>query len=176
MELAIRSLLQEAGKKIPGSIDTMKDQTPQNQLSPETYLGSTRMQYYFPSGTLSNGTQAFSLSDTLNQNNFSYGGVWTITDEYATAENNAQLNYNFSASKVFIILRPGSAKNAAVKVFLDGKIISASVAGTDVKNGIITVDSDRLYTLVDLHGKTGNHILKLEFQTPGIQAYTFTFG
>lgn len=28
----------------------------------------------------------------------------------------------------------------------------------------------------DLHGKTENHVLKLEFKTPGIEAFTFTFG
>jgi hypothetical protein len=80
------------------------------------------------------------------------------------------------AGKVFIILRPGNEQLNTVKVFLDGKIIDANVAGADVTNGILTVDSDRLYNIVDLHGKTENHILKLEFQTPGIQAYTFTFG
>ena len=177
MELAIRSLLKEAGKKITGGLDTMSDQTPQNQLSPETYLGSKRMQYYFPSGSLGNGTKTFSLSDNLSKNSFSYGGAWIITDDYATSGSNAVLNYSFTASKVFIILAPGSAKqNPTVKVYLDGKIIDPSIAGKDLKGGIITVDSDRLYNVVDLHGKTENHILKLEFRIPGIQAYTFTFG
>jgi thiol-disulfide isomerase/thioredoxin len=176
MEMAIRSLLSENGKKVTGPLDSMADQTPQSQMSPETYLGSKRMQYYFPSGNLSNGTQTFSLSDDVNQNSFSYGGQWTINNEYAVSGNNAALNYNFSASKVFIILRRGFSQNPTVKVYLDGKSIDPSVAGSDVKNGIITVDSDRLYNVVDLKGKTENHILKLEFQTPGIQAYTFTFG
>jgi len=59
---------------------------------------------------------------------------------------------------------------------LDGKTISASVAGADVHSGIVTVDSDRLYNVVDLHGKTESHLLKLQFQSPGTAAYTFTFG
>ena len=63
-----------------------------------------------------------------------------------------------------------------VTVYLDGKIIDSSVSGADVRGGIINIDVDRLYTVVDLHGKMENHILKLEFQTPGIQAFTFTFG
>ncbi len=176
MEMTIRSLLQEAGKKVTGSLDTIVDQTPQSQMSPETYLGSKRMQYYFPSGSLGNGTKVFSLSDKVNQNSFSYGGQWTINDEYAVSGNNATLNYNFTATKVFIILRPNSAKNPTVKVSLDGKIIDPSAAGSDVENGVITIDNDRLYNVVDLKGKTENHILKLEFQTPGIQAFTFTFG
>lgn len=176
MELAIRSLLKEAGKKVTGGLVKMPDQTPRAQISPETYLGSSRMQYYSPNGSLSNGTRTFSLSDNLNPNSFSYGGVWTITDEYAVSGNKASLNYNFIASKVFIILRPGNAAKGTIKVYLDGKIIKPSFAGADVKNGMITVDADRLYNVVDLHGKTENHILKLDFQTPGIQAYTLTFG
>lgn len=175
-EMAIRVLLQEAGKKVGGSLDKMRDQTPQNQLSPETYLGSSRMQFYYPSGSLPNGTQNLTLSTDIAENSFSYGGTWNILNEYAESGVGATLNYNFVASKVFIILRPGSAKNPTVKVLLDGKVIDASVAGTDVKNGIVQVDTDRLYNLVDLHGKTENHVLQLEFETPGTQAYTFTFG
>lgn len=175
-EKAIQVLLQEAGKKVANSTIHMPDQTPSGSLSPETYLGSGRMKYYFPSGSLPNGTQTFSLSDNLSQNSFSYGGQWILTDEYAMAGDNATLNYNFTASKVFIILRPGKTNGGTVKVYLDGKIIDATQAGTDVKNGIVTVDSDRLYNVVDLHGKTENHVLKLEFQSPGIQAFTFTFG
>lgn len=176
MELAIRTLLEENGKKITTKLNNMPDQTPTAQISPETYLGSARMQYYFPSGSLSNGTQEFSLSGNISQNSFSYGGTWTITNEYATAGENGLLNYNFTANKVYIILSPGSSNANTVKVYLDGKVIDPSVAGADVKDGIINVNSDRLYGVVDLHAKTENHVLKLEFQTPGIQAYTFTFG
>jgi cytochrome c biogenesis protein CcdA/thiol-disulfide isomerase/thioredoxin len=176
METAIQMLLKQNGKKITNQLNNLTDQTPVAEISPETYLGSKRMQYYFPSGNLNNGTEEFTLSDNLSQNTFSYGGMWIINDENAVSGENALLNYNFTASKVFIILRPGSSNVNTVKVFLDGKVIDASFAGSDVKNGIITVDGDRLYSVIDLHGKTENHILKLQFQTPGIKAYTFTFG
>lgn len=176
MELAIQTLLKENGQKITTKLSNLSDQTPTAQISPETYLGSTRMQYYFPSGNLSNGEQNFTLSNTLDLNSFSYGGIWTITNDYATTSSNSSLNYNFVASKVFIILRPGSSNSGSVKVYLDGKLIDPSTAGTDVQNGIISVDSDRLYNVIDLHGKTESHTLQLNFQNPGIQAYTFTFG
>ena len=176
MELAIQTLLKENGQKITVGLNNITDQTPTTQISPESYLGSTHVQYYFPNGAIGNETKTFSLSNNLSQDSFSYGGTWTITDEYALSGSNATLNYNFLADKVFIILRPGSAKLGVVKVYFDGKVITPSVAGTDVKNGLVSVDADRLYNVVDLRGKTENHILKLEFQTPGIQVYTFTFG
>ncbi|MDE2026368.1 MAG: cytochrome c biogenesis protein DipZ, partial [Patescibacteria group bacterium] len=177
MEKAIQALLQEAGKKVSTSIESMSDQTPVGQLSPETYLGSGRMQFFYPLGSLSTGTQTFTLSENIPLNSFSYGGEWTIAQEYATAGKNATLNYHFLADKVYIILRPNAAgQNQTVKVYLDGKVINPSVAGADVQNGIITVDSDRLYNIVDLHGKIETHTLELEFLTPGVQAFTFTFG
>ena len=176
MELAIQTLLKDNGQKIASGLNSISDQTPNTQISPETYLGSTRMQYYFPTGSLSNGTQNFTLSDSLNPNSFSYGGQWTIKDDNAVAGNNAILNYNFNASKVYIILRPNGTGLNTVKIFLDGKVIDPQVSGADVKNGIVTIDSDRLYNIVNLGQKTENHIIKLEFTTPGIQAYTFTFG
>jgi len=179
MEMAIRELLQEAGESVSGNLDIMKDQTPTQQISPETYLGSARMRYYYPSGSLTNGTKDFILSNNLSQNTFSYGGTWNITDETAVAGENASINYNFIASKVFIILRPVttvSSGGGKVKVYLDGKVINSANAGTDVQNGIVTVSNDKLFNIIDLHGKTENHTLKLEFQSPGVEAYTFTFG
>lgn len=176
-EKAIQALLKEAGKSVTGSTTIMPDQTPRGIISPETYLGSKRMQYYFPTGSLQNGTQTFTLTDNPRVNSFSYGGQWTIGDEEAISGQKATLSYHFNASKVFIILRPSSAGVVGtVKVWLDGKMIDPSGAGVDVKDGIITVDSDRLYNVVDLQGKIEDHVLKLEFQTPGVKAYTFTFG
>ncbi|MGE5041931.1 MAG: cytochrome c biogenesis protein DipZ [Candidatus Levyibacteriota bacterium] len=176
-EKTIQVLLKETGKKVDTSFVPTQDQTPAGRISPETYLGSARMQYYYPSGSLPNGVETFALSENIPLNAFSYGGQWNISNESATAGENASLNYNFIASNVYIILRPGSNSNLqTVKVYVDGKVIAPSVSGKDVKNGIITVDSDRLYHIVDLHGKTENHTLRLQFQSPGIQVFTFTFG
>ena len=61
-----------------------------------------------------------------------------------------------------------------VKVYLDGKLIDNLNSGIDVENGIVTVDKDRLYSLVQLKNAQ-NHLLRLEF-SPGIEAFAFTFG
>ena len=175
MEMAIQALLKDAGHKVNTPLDTHPDQTPQNQISPETYLGSERMQYYYPSGTVGNGQQNFTLAPTLAPDSFSYGGQWTITSANAITGRDATLNYNFTADKVFITLQPGSS-GEHIKIYLDGKLINAAQAGQDVQNGIVTLDQARLYSLVDLRGATENHILTLAFQSPGVQAFTFTFG
>lgn len=176
MEMAIQELLKEAGQKVSSKLQNMLDQTPKTQLSPETYLGSDRMQYYFPNGNTGNVVQNFTLSESIPQNSFSLGGSWTITPDNAQTGANATLNYSFFADKVYLVLNPGSSKNAKVKIFLDGKLVDSSNAGADVQNGIINIDSDRLYNLIDLKGKTGAHILKLEFETQGTEVFAFTFG
>lgn len=177
MEEAIQTLLRQAGHKITQKLDTLPDMTPQDQISPETYLGNYRMQYYYPSSTLGDGTSTYSLSEQIPQNTFSLGGEWTITDQNAITGKNATLSYNFTAGYVYLVLRPSAANKASVvKVLLDGKPVNAANEGSDVKNGVLNVTTDRLYNLIDLHGKTENHVLKLEFETPGTQGYAFTFG
>ena len=137
------------------------------------------MEFYYPSGSVNTGEQNFKLSENPNVNSFSLGDAWNITDETAIAQKGSTLNYHFFADKVFIIFRPDTTNSHGeqkVRVFLDGKIIDQKSAGADVKEGFITINTDRLYNVVDLQGKTEEHILKLEFESPGIQAFTFTFG
>ncbi len=176
MEQAIQLLLKEAGKTVTKKLDDMTDQTPGGSLSPETYVGANRMQYYYPSGNIGAGERTLTLSENLGANSFSLGGDWNIQDEFAVTGKNAVLNYNFSANKVFLVLRPGTNKNPTVKVLLDGEPVDSLHAGADVVNGVVTIDSDRLYNLIDLRGAAGSHILRLEFENPGTEVFAFTFG
>lgn len=177
MEMAIKKLLEEAGNKVDKKIVDIPDQTPKEQLSPETYVGSKRVEFYYPSVTLSNGTQSFELQ-TPATSSFSLGGTWTITDENAVSGKDAVLVYKFHAQKVFLVMRPNSVnQNATVKVYFNNKAVDNSIAGSDVKSGVITVDSDRLYNIIDLSKtKSLEGELKLEFQTPGTEVFAFTFG
>lgn len=116
------------------------------------------------------------LDENTPLNQFSFGGDWDVSDEYSASGRNASLLYNFTAEHVYLVLKPGTAVNGKIKVFLDGKVVDAKHKGADVKDGIVTVDWDRMYDIIDLKGSFENHILRLEFQTPGIQVYTYTFG
>lgn len=177
MEMAIRDLLKEAGKTVSSPFTDVPNKTPTGMLSPETYLGVYRMEYYYPSGTLSVGKNKFVLAKNPDENTFSLGGNWDIREHEAVSGENAELNYHFYADKVFLVLRPGSAGiGARVKVFIDGKPADAANAGSDVKEGVLTIDSARLYNLVNLKGKAGSHMLLLKFEKPGIEAFAFTFG
>jgi cytochrome c biogenesis protein CcdA/thiol-disulfide isomerase/thioredoxin len=177
MEMAIRELLKENGKVVSGTIDNLPDQTPEGNQSPETYLGADRMEYYYDGGNVGTVDKTFSLGEDLHQDSFSFGGGWDVRKEYAVAGKDASLNYKFLADKVFLVLKPGQAgPMAKVEVLLDGKPVDGSNAGSDVQNGVITVNSDRLYNLINLKGQSGRHVLLLKFETPGIEAFAFTFG
>jgi len=176
-EKAIQVLLKEAGKKVSARINPLPDQTPRNRISPETYLGTNRMQFYYPSSVVQNGKHTFLLANNPPENTFSLGGEWNITPDQAVSGNHATLNYNFTAEHVYLVLRPAKTNQPAkIKVYLDNKLISDDQAGQDVKDSTVTVNVDRLYSLVDLKGKTDNHTLRLEFEDEGIEAFAFTFG
>lgn len=175
-EKAIQELIKESGKNVEVQIDNMKDETPKMRLSPETYLGANRMEYLYPSGRVGEGKKEFKMEEVMLPNTFSFGGEWLVTSERSVSGINASITYNFYAQKVFLVMRPPkNVQNVQVRVYIDGKIVSGSQMGTDVKEGVITLDSDRLYNLIKL-GSPEQHVLKLQFLSPGIEVYAFTFG
>lgn len=172
-EEAIQTLLKEAGNNVNEGVSQMPDETPKTRTSPETYLGSSRMQYYFPNGSTANGEANFLLANNIPVNTFSLGNRWNIMDEYSTAVKNAELKYNFFAKNVYLVMRSKDGKPKKVKIYIDGKPAESN-GGKDVVNGEITVTNDRLYNLVNLKSAENREILlKLE---NGIEVFAFTFG
>ena len=73
-----------------------------------------------------------------------------------------------------MVVGPPRGRPGLVQVLLDGKPIPANAAGDDVHGGVVTVDRQRLYNVVDL-SKAGGGYLSLRVQN-GVSAYSFTFG
>ena len=173
-EAAIRSLLAEAGKSRLGDRARARVQRPDPHSTPESYLGSARAER-FANGPILPGAQRFDQipADQLADDQLAYGGNWAISRDSATAGQDASLELNFSASRVFLVLgSPGKPRK--MQVLLDGKPIPNSLAGPDVRNGAATISNHRLYRLVDLP-QAGRHVLTLRPEQ-GIQGYAFTFG
>jgi thiol-disulfide isomerase/thioredoxin len=172
-ERAIRTLLREAGHSKLGAGSRAAAQAPSaGTTTPETYLGAARaMGWVTP---VHPGDQDFgAAAGPLSVNQFAYAGHWGITDEDATAGQGGEIDTEFNARRVYLVLgSPDQARH--VQVLLDGKPIPAKLAGDDVHNGRVTVQSQRLYRLVDLPA-VSQHRLSLIFD-PGITGYAFTFG
>jgi len=175
MEQAIRQLLEESGNPITMTASSLKDQTPHYDITPETYLGLVRMERFTSKVKAELGKQVFTSAQDIPQDHFTYEGAWDISEGSATATKGSMLEIRFRADKVFLVISP-FAKGDHVKLFIDNKTVDDSIAGTDVKNGQLIIDEERLYNLIDLKGKVESHVLRLEFEDEGISVYAFTFG
>ena len=143
--------------------------------SPETYFGSNRNEYLGNGTPGAAGTQSFTLPDTPNPNTLYLGGSWNVEPEYATNENaNATIEYEYNSTNLYFVAS-GATTGTKIQVFQDGAPLTGTGAGKDVVNGILTVTGSRLYQVV-ANPTAGIHTLKLIVTTPGLQAYTFTFG
>ncbi|HKN94062.1 MAG TPA: hypothetical protein VJU60_07015, partial [Thermoleophilaceae bacterium] len=91
-----------------------------------------------------------------------------------TAVRSASLNLDFQAQRVYVVLGPPPGRSALVQVLLNGKPIPRGSAGTDVHDGVVDVNRQRLYNVVSLSGPGGGY-LTLRIQN-GVSAYSFTFG
>ncbi len=173
-EKAVRSLLAEAGAKGLGGMTHAHIESASRGLrTPESYLGSARAQG-FVNGLLRPGSFDFgTAAPQLPPNHLAYGGRWTITPESATAGRGAELELNFTARRVFLVLGSPQAPRT-LRVLLDGRPIPARLSGQDVRAGAATIDQQRLYRLVNLP-RVQRHTLELRF-SPGISGYAFTFG
>jgi cytochrome c biogenesis protein CcdA/thiol-disulfide isomerase/thioredoxin len=162
-EAEIQKLLKDAGvASLPEKPNNPAYQT--FARTPETYFGYDRV-----SGLVSNEpikedvVASYSAPVELSINSFAYVGNWLVSHESASPQPGAQIVLRFNAKNVYMVMGPVD-KPAMVKVTLDGKTM-----------GEITVSSHDLFKLVELE-TPGEHVLKVEFESGAIQAYTFTFG
>jgi cytochrome c biogenesis protein CcdA/thiol-disulfide isomerase/thioredoxin len=173
-EEVIRELLAEAGDRVGrGDAHVHGAVAPSAGVTtPETYLGPYRAER-FTNSELSPGHHDFTAPATVPANEFAFRGNWDVGLKAATAAAGAQLDLDFGARRVYLVL--GSAGHPRqVRVKLDGRPISAADAGSDVHEGVVTVNGHRLYNLVELP-RVEHHLLELELD-PGVTGYAFTFG
>jgi cytochrome c biogenesis protein CcdA/thiol-disulfide isomerase/thioredoxin len=157
-EQAIRTLLAERGQTLPKALG-LPDRTPTGGITPESYLGFSRLARYVGSPVKANRVAAYELPASLGQGELAYGGRWKVGAQQIVAGPHARLRLHFDARKVHLVLG-GSGR---VQVLVDGKL-----------ERTVRVADDRLYTLVTRRDITDG-LLELRF-SPGVQAYAFTFG
>ncbi|MBI3341557.1 thioredoxin family protein, partial [Candidatus Curtissbacteria bacterium] len=174
-EMAIKQLLEEAGSRVDSRLIQVNGDTAARGLTPETYLGLSRLERFDSPEAPKNGLQTFSAKENISKNHFAYEGAWVLADESATASAGSSLSFKFNASKVFLVMSPGQS-TSRIKLFLDGVEIGNEVSGVDVRSGVVTLDRQRLYNLVDLKGRVEEHTLKIMFLDGGISVFAFTFG
>ena len=158
-EAAIRTLLSGAPGSLPASATGIADTTPAGSLTPESYLGAARLVRYAGETIVPGRQHAYRLPPKLALNDLAYGGSWNVEQERIVAGQGARLRLKYVASKVYIVL----GGTGTMTVLVDGH-----------RKSSVRVAGDRLYTAVDSQ-RSGQHLLELRF-TPGVLAYSFTFG
>jgi hypothetical protein len=86
----------------------------------------------------------------------------------------AKLQFQFEARKLNLVLSSPQAAEAVVRI--DGKVVDAQTSGADVKDGKVRIQEPRLYELIDLKEKRGAHLFEIEFLSPNVEGFAFTFG
>jgi cytochrome c biogenesis protein CcdA/thiol-disulfide isomerase/thioredoxin len=146
---------------VGGPTTSVKDTEPNEAMTPETYLGPQRLDRtrYIGSKLVLGKASDYVEATSVPQNFISYGGEWRLSGQTATAGLGATLALHFHAKKVYIVL----TGHGTVTAELDGRRVST-----------LRVNTARLYTVLT-SATTRDGILRFHF-TPGVRAYSFTFG
>jgi hypothetical protein len=162
-ESLIRQLLTAAHPNLalPAATD-VPDTTPSNgNQTPETYLGDDRVDAFAgnSAGAYAPGTNTYSYPSALPDDEFGLTGTWTVADQSITSGANAGIQLNFDADDVYLDV----GGTGTVTATLDGKTSVYHVSG-----------APNIYTVVGGSStQSGTVTLAL---SPGLSAYSFTFG
>ncbi len=173
-ESAIRELLTEAGaKKLPPPT-TAKAIMPAAQLAtPETYLDPQRAQGF--AQPLQSGVHSYPGVGSIGLNEFALKGTWNVgSQSIAPVSSGASIEAGVQASAVYLVMTSIDNRPRQVRVLLNGRPIPAGAAGSDVHKGLVTVQGERLYSLVKVPQAEQNAVTVQ--MPPGVSAYDFTFG
>jgi cytochrome c biogenesis protein CcdA/thiol-disulfide isomerase/thioredoxin len=173
-ERAIRGLLAEGGTGELGGATAVDAQQPSlGNVTPESYLGAKKAAC-FENGQITTGVHDFaSAGRAPAPERLRYGGAWRLTDSAATALRGSNLQLNFSARRVFLVMG-SSTRPRRVRLLLDGRALPRRLAGSDVQRSVATAAFQRLYRLLELP-RVERHVLTVEPEG-GVSVYSFTFG
>jgi cytochrome c biogenesis protein CcdA/thiol-disulfide isomerase/thioredoxin len=161
-ERVIRQLLAEdTGGALVS--ERIADETPMGIQTPESYLGYERLDRFVGSPIEPDGEAEYTIPQFVPLHGLAYGGHWTVEGERIVAGRGARLRLHFLAGNVYLVLGTAGGRET-VEVTLDGG-----------RTSMIVVAEDDVYTLAQIPGEKGEHVLDLRF-SPGTEAYAFTFG
>jgi cytochrome c biogenesis protein CcdA/thiol-disulfide isomerase/thioredoxin len=163
-EKLLRQLLSAANPTatLPAATD-VPDTTPQNpDQTPETYLDSARSQTNANNtsdGSLKNGTRTYSYPSSISQSTYGLTGTWTVGAESITAGTGAGIKLKYDAQHVYLDV----GGKGTVESTVNGVTTTFKIGG-----------APDIYTVVNLKQvASGTVTLTL---SPGLEAYSFTFG
>ena len=174
-EAAVRALLADAGaKSLPPPMTATAIMASAGLGTAETYLDTQRTQGFVTKVSAGNHDYP-GASGGLALNQFALKGPWDATSEsFSAVGTGASISGAVQAAKVYLVLTSAGNVPRQGRVLLDGQPIPSAHAGADVKNGVVTVTGQRLYSLISF--PTAQDFTFTVQLPPGVSAYDFTFG
>lgn len=147
--------------------------------SPENYVGYGRTENFSsPGGAALDKRRVYASPGRLSLNHWALSGDWTMEKQAAVLnEANGRVACHFHARDLHLVMTP-SRRGTPVRyrVLIDGKAPGES-HGLDIDhNGNGTVTAPRLYQLVRQRPPIVDRDFEIEFFSPGVEVYAFTFG
>jgi cytochrome c biogenesis protein CcdA/thiol-disulfide isomerase/thioredoxin len=147
--------------------------------SPETYVGYSRTENFAsPGGLIPDDQETYTTPAVLKLNDWALGGRWEDQQQVATSlAADGAISYRFHARDLHLVLGPG-ADNQPVRfrVTIDGHAPGADHGVDTDEQGYGVVTGNRLYQLIRQQGSIRDRTFRIDFLTPGVRAYSFTFG
>ncbi len=174
-EAAVRALLADAGARSLPTPMTASAIMPSAGLgTPETYLDTQRQSNFVE--PLRPGIREYpGVTGSLPLNHFALKGPWNASSESITAEGSGgSITGTVQAAKVYLVLTSKGNVPRQGRILLDGRPLPAAHAGADVKNGLVTITGQRLYSLISFPAAE-QYTFTVQLP-PGVTAYDFTFG
>ncbi|MDD4989138.1 MAG: redoxin family protein, partial [Candidatus Pacebacteria bacterium] len=170
-EKAIQKALLERSKRLGGNMQTgAVTLSPKGEIpvdfsqigSPETYFGSARNEFLANGKRGVSGVQNLTLPANFDSNALYLGGTWDFKDEFAENAGGGEIAFKYKSKNVYMVA--SSLAGSDMEVWQDGKLLNT-----------VHIKENRLYTLIEGKDYT-EHTLLLKIKSPGIDAFTFTFG
>lgn len=161
-ERMLRELLEQADPSVALPAPTeVADATPDNaSVTPESYLGTTKVQNFGGDERYSTQTEAFRLPAEQARDTFALEGAWRLETQFATPRGDeARIRLEYRGREVRMVL----AGSGTVVASVDGQRVELEVSGTPRSYPLLAGESSREGTI--------------EVTVPeGVEAYSFTFG
>ena len=155
-EQAIRTVL-----GLEGNFEAPPSPESAQGVTPDLYLGLTRLKNFGGAETPSEQEQIFVFPAKLAKNKFALEGKWLFNQEGAKHTSGfGRIRINFSGSQAFMAAQ--SDESSTIKIYVDGQLQKG-----------VTISNANLYPLYE--GPFGTHTLEIEFLTDNTVVSTFTF-
>ena len=184
-EMIIQQLLAETGMAIGHELVSVNGRGVEaaadwgSLKSPENYLGYDRTENFAsPGGAVPDKRRVYAAPARLRLNQWALSGDWTVKKQAAVLNKaNGRVAYRFHARDLHLVMGP-AARGTSVRfrVLIDGQPPGAA-HGIDVDDhGNGTVTEQRLYQLIRQPKPIADRQFEIEFVSPGVEVFAFTFG